>query len=86
MARTPNPSSPTSRRKRAPGRPAGGRSEEPSAQRAQLLDAAIACFVRKGIAATSLRDIAQEAQVTPSLLHYYFGDKAQLQAALAEER
>jgi AcrR family transcriptional regulator len=86
MARTPNPSSPTSRRKRAPGRPAGGRSEEPSAQRAQLLDAAIACFVRKGIAATSLRDIAQEAQVTPSLLHYYFGDKAQLQTALAEER
>jgi AcrR family transcriptional regulator len=44
-----------------------------------LLDAALACFVRKGIAATSLRDIATEAGVTPALLHYYFGDKAQLQ-------
>jgi AcrR family transcriptional regulator len=50
------------------------------------MDAAIACFVRKGIAATSLREIAQEAQVTPALLNYYFGDKPQLQAALVEER
>ena len=47
--------------------------------RGRLLDAALACFVRKGIAATSLRDIATEAGVTPALLHYYFGDKAQLQ-------
>ncbi len=76
----------TTPRRRTPGRPVGGRAAEPSAQRAQLLDAAIACFVRKGIAATSLRDIAREAHVTPALLNYYFGDKAQLQAALAEER
>jgi AcrR family transcriptional regulator len=54
--------------------------------RAGLLDAAIACFVRKGITATSLREIAREAHVTPALLNYYFGDKAQLRAALVEER
>jgi AcrR family transcriptional regulator len=51
-----------------------------------LLDAAIACFARHGIAATSLRAIATEAGVTPAMLHYYFGDKPQLQQAVIEER
>lgn len=69
-------------RKRAPGRPLANSPD----LRADLLDAAIACFVRKGIGATSLRDIAQAAGVTPALLHYYFGDKAQLQQAMIEER
>lgn len=69
-------------KRRAPGRPPG----EPGDLRAALLDAAIACFVRQGIASTSLRAIATEAGVTPAMLHYYFGDKAQLQQALVEER
>jgi AcrR family transcriptional regulator len=69
-------------RKRAPGRPL---ADSPDL-RARLLDAALACFVRKGIAATSLRDIATEACVTPALSHYYFGDKAQLQQAVIEEK
>ena len=73
-------------RKRAPGRPVGKRRDADAGLRPQLLDAAIACFVRKGIAATTLREIAREAHVTPALLNYYFGDKAQLQAALVEER
>lgn len=73
-------------RKRAPGRPSGPRAAVDGSARSQLLDAAIACFVRKGIAATSLREIAREAHVTPALLNYYFGDKAQLQAALVEEK
>jgi TetR/AcrR family transcriptional regulator len=68
---------------RAPGRP-GGKS--PDDLRARLLDAAIACVVRQGLASTSLRSIATEAGVTPAMLHYYFGDKAQLQRALVEER
>lgn len=54
--------------------------------RPQLLDAAIACFVRQGIHATSLRAISAEAGVTPALLHYYFGDKLQLQQAVVAER
>src|SRR3546814_9070423 len=33
-----------------------------------------------------MRAIASEAGVTPALLHYYFGDKAQLVDALVEER
>jgi len=73
------------------GRPAGQRSPgRPGADgpdlRERLLDAAIACFVREGIAGTSLRTIATEAGVTPALLHYYFGDKAQLQEAVTAER
>jgi TetR/AcrR family transcriptional regulator len=66
------------------------RGRRPTAEtadlRAALLDAALACFVRRGIAVTSLRDIATEAGVTPALVHYYFGDKAQLQEAVVAER
>ncbi|MFC5569622.1 TetR/AcrR family transcriptional regulator [Lysobacter yangpyeongensis] len=69
-------------RQRTPGRPSGDAPD----LRARVLDAAIDCFVRQGVAATSLRAIATEAHVTPALLHYYFGDKEQLVAALVEER
>ena len=74
--------SPAKGRKRAPGRPLADAPD----QRAAALDAALACFVRQGIAATSLRDIAREAGVTPALLHYYFGDRQQLLAAVVAER
>lgn len=69
-------------RKRAPGRPVADAVD----LRAQMLDAALACYVRQGIAATSLRDIARDASVTPALVHYYFGDKAQLQEAVVTEK
>ena len=68
--------------KRRAGRPTGANPD----LRGQLLDAAIACYVRKGIAATSLRAIASEAAVTPAMLHYYFGDRDQLQQAVVAER
>lgn len=69
-------------RRRAPGRPG---TDAPD-QRERLLDGALACFVRKGIAATTLRDIAAEAKVTPALAHYYFGDKSKLLAVVIEQR
>ena len=74
--------------KAAPRKRARGRrpTAETADLRATLLDAALACFVRGGIAATSLRDIATKAGVTPALVHYYFGDKAQLQEAVVAER
>jgi TetR/AcrR family transcriptional regulator len=71
-----------SRRKRRAGRPSGDDED----LRAHLLDTAIAQFSRSGIAATSLRAIATEANVTPAMLHYYFGDKARLVQALIDER
>ena len=66
---------------RAPGRPVAG-----ATLRATLVDAAITCFTRSGIAATPLRAVAAAAGVTPALVHYYFGDKDSLVQALVEER
>lgn len=69
--------------RRAPGRPGGDAAED---QQARLLAAALDCFVRQGVAATRLRDIAQQAGVTPALVNYYFGDKQQLLDTLVRER
>jgi AcrR family transcriptional regulator len=71
-------------KKRAPrGRPAAHGSED---RRALLLDAALELFARQGIAATSLNAIARQARATPALVHYYFGNREQLVAALVAER
>jgi AcrR family transcriptional regulator len=67
---------------RGPGRPAGEGPE----LRQRLLDAAVACFARKGIAGSSLRAIADEAGATPALLHYYFGNREALTGAVIDER
>jgi AcrR family transcriptional regulator len=67
---------------RPPGRPAnaiGG-------QRERLLDAAIMLFAERGVAGTSLGEIAREAHVTPALVHYYFGNRDQRLDALTDER
>ncbi|GAB3377416.1 TetR/AcrR family transcriptional regulator [Lysobacter fragariae] len=91
-ARTPKPrkkivaASTGTRRARPAGRTPGRPTGDGPDLRSRVLDATIACAVRQGVAATSLRAIAAEAHVTPALLHYYFGDKEQLVAALVEER
>ena len=87
MSTDPSPGAPRRPRKtaaprRAPGRPVADGPD----LRSRLLDAAIVCYTRQGIAATALRSIAVEAGVNPALLHYYFGDKEQLQAAVIQER
>ena len=80
----PRPAKQTSKsaKRRSPGRPL---ADSPDL-RIRLVEAALACFARKGIAATSLRDIATEAGVTPALLHYYFGDKDQLQGEVIAQK
>jgi AcrR family transcriptional regulator len=70
------------KRPRKAGRPPGDEGD----LRARLLDAATGLYARIGIDATSLRAIAAEADVTPAMLHYYFGDKTRLTQALIEER
>mgnify|MGYP006302398759 FL=1 len=42
---------------------------------AQLLGIARRLFARKGFDATSLRDIAEAAQITKAALYYYFPNK-----------
>ena len=77
-----SPSKPKTPTRRAPGRPG---TDSPDL-RARLIEAALECFVRDGIAATSLRSIATQAGVTPALLNYYFGSKLALRDAVFEER
>jgi AcrR family transcriptional regulator len=43
--------------------------------RARLLAAAIGLFARKGFAATTVREIVEDAGVTKPALYYYFGSK-----------
>jgi AcrR family transcriptional regulator len=68
--------------RRKPGRPPAGKAD----RRARLLDAALASFAAKGIAATSLRSLALECGVTPAMLNYYFGSRERLVDAVVEER
>jgi AcrR family transcriptional regulator len=41
----------------------------------QILDAASRCFGRKGFANTTVQEIAREAGLTKSMVHYYFESK-----------
>ncbi|MBX7450864.1 TetR/AcrR family transcriptional regulator [Mycolicibacterium sp. 3033] len=49
---------------------------------AQIRDVAMKCFARRGIAATSLRTIAEEAGVSLGLVQHYFVTKDQLIEAI----
>lgn len=68
--------------RRKPGRPPAGAAD----QRDRLLDAALASFADKGIAATSLRALARAAGLTAAMLNYYFGSRERLVEAVVEER
>lgn len=73
---------PATRKPRRPGRPRADSTN----LRARILDAAIDNFARLGIAATTLRGIADAAEVTPALLHYYFKSKRKLVDVVLDER
>ncbi len=74
-----NAKSTTSRRR---GRPIA--DNEPDL-RSRLLDAAERLFAQQGYAATSVRAVADAAEVNPALVHYYFGDKHGLLEAVLEQ-
>lgn len=50
----------------------------------RILEAAMSLFARKGYAATSVREVVQEAEVTNPMLYYYFDSKEGLFTALTE--
>ena len=52
--------------------------------RARIRDAAIVLFAEKGIAATTIREIAQAAGVSSGLLRHHFGSKEGLRDACDE--
>jgi AcrR family transcriptional regulator len=57
------------------GRPAGPDTAD---VRGEILTAAEALFARQGYAVTSVREIAERADVNPAMVHYYFGSKHDL--------
>lgn len=65
-----------------PGRPAGGDSAQ---ARQRLLLAALTLFSSKGLAKTSIRQIAQAAGTNVAAISYYFGDKQSLYRAVFVE-
>lgn len=57
-----------------------------NAKQLQIIYVAEKLFAMKGFAGTSVRDIAQEADVNVSMISYYFGSKEKLIEALFEVR
>ena len=55
-------------------------------RRRQILDAAIACFTRRGFQRTSMEDIIREAQLSTGAIYSYFQSKDQIIETLADER
>ncbi|MGN1209805.1 MAG: TetR/AcrR family transcriptional regulator [Duodenibacillus sp.] len=54
-------------------------------RRAEILDVALTCFVRKGFAATTMADIAKAAGMSVGNLYNYFSGKSDIVSDLAEE-
>jgi len=54
--------------------------------RDKILDCAEACFIGQGFAATSMRQIAEAADTTNSLIVHHFGSKQALWEAVKERR
>jgi AcrR family transcriptional regulator len=71
----------------SPSRPIG-RPQLRSAVDARelLLDAAVVLFSERGVAGTTVAEIATRAGVTPAMVHYYFTNRDRLLDAVAEER
>lgn len=54
-------------------------------RRLQILDAAMACFARKGFHQTTMEDIGQEAGLSPGLAYRYFDSKEDIILATIED-
>src|SRR5213082_2365926 len=51
---------------------------------ARIRNAALEAFARRGIAGTSIRDVARAADVSPGLVQHYFPSKAALRQGVNE--
>ena len=52
--------------------------EHSEARRRQIIDAAYQCFARKGFHQTTMRDIYEEARLSPGAVYHYFDSKDQI--------
>ncbi|WP_372748579.1 TetR/AcrR family transcriptional regulator [Litorivivens sp.] len=62
----------------------GARVDDLDTGRKKLLQAAITCFVSKGIQATTIEDIANAANVTRRTVYRYYAGKSELLEAVVE--
>lgn len=53
-------------------------------RRQQILDAAAACFARRGFHQATMQDICDEAQLSPGALYRYFRSKEEIIVAMCE--
>jgi TetR/AcrR family transcriptional regulator, repressor for uid operon len=53
-------------------------------RRAQILDAAVACFAKRGFHQASMHDISSEAGISVGLIYRYFQNKEAVIAAMAD--
>ena len=58
---------------------------DPEERRARIVDACLAVMIRKGIAATTVRDVAAEMGSSPGLVHHYFGSMDDLLATAFDQ-
>ena len=61
------------------------RSREKELRKKQILDAARALLLKKGISSTSMNKIARDAELSVGTLYIYFKNKEDLYAELQEE-
>lgn len=54
-------------------------------RRRQIMDAAIACFRRRGFHQATMQEICAEADISAGALYRYFASKAEIIAAIAED-
>lgn len=57
---------------------------DPAVRRGRIVDAALAVMLRNGLAATTVRDVAQEMGASPGLVHHYFESMDELLATAFE--
>jgi TetR/AcrR family transcriptional repressor of bet genes len=55
-----------------------GRRPNTELRRTQIVTALMAVIARKGYSGTTIQDIAQEAGLTPGLIHYHFDSKQEI--------
>ncbi len=55
-------------------------------RRRQILDAAIACFRRRGFHQATMAEICAEAEISAGALYRYFRSKAEIIGAIAEDK
>ena len=67
-------------------RPPTARQRQAAARREQILQTALKLFAAQGFDATSTRQIAREVGIAEGLIFHYFPTKANLLAAILEDR